>query len=282
MMHGVIRLVALGLVLLFCRSAVAQVELPRPSPSAKVSQVVGLTEITVDYSSPAVHGRKIFGGLLPEGQLWRTGANAATKISFSRDATVASHPVPAGSYSLFSIPGRSEWTVILNKNPTASANEYKQAEDLLRFTAKPRSAPKREHLTFLFSEFDNAGATLDLEWDTVRVSIPIKVDTDKQALAAISNIENSQWRQYNQAARYMLEQKKDYDAGLKLVEKSLAIHEDWQNLWTKAALLASMGDYKRALPLAEKAKTLGEALPSQQFFFATDVRKAVSDWKKKQ
>ncbi|HEX7499910.1 MAG TPA: DUF2911 domain-containing protein, partial [Polyangia bacterium] len=108
-------LVAAATLLLASANAYAQPELPRPSPSAKVSQVIGLTEITVDYSCPAVKGRPIWGALVPYDQMWRTGANQATKITFSRDVTFGDKPVPAGTYSLFTIPSKGAWTVILNK-----------------------------------------------------------------------------------------------------------------------------------------------------------------------
>src|SRR5262245_50315964 len=106
----------------------ADLDLPRPSPFAKVWQVVGLTEITVDYSSPGVKGRKIWGGLVPYDQMWRAGANSATKVTFSRDVTFAGKPEPAGTYSFFVIPGKSEWTVILNKkaDQTGTGRDYKQ------------------------------------------------------------------------------------------------------------------------------------------------------------
>ncbi|HJZ83960.1 MAG TPA: DUF2911 domain-containing protein [Polyangia bacterium] len=272
--------IALALPMLAASPALAQLELPRPSPLGKVSQVVGMTEISVEYSSPAVRGRKIWGGLLPYDKLWRTGANAATKITFSKDATVAGKAVPAGTYAVFTIPSKNEWTVILNKNPNQGGTDsYKQELDLMRFAVKPRACPHREHLTFLFSEFSENAATLDLEWEKLRVSIPIKVGTDVQALANIAAIEEGVWRQYNAAARYMLEQKKDYEAGLKLIEKSLAVKEDWLNVWTKASLLAAKGKYKEAYPLAERALALGQKAPA--FFFQDEVKKALDDWKKK-
>ena len=123
--------------------AFADLELPRPSPFAKVSQEVGLTQITVDYSSPGVKGRKIWGALVPFDKMWRTGANQATKITFSKDVTFVDKAVPAGTYSLFTIPAKSgEWTVILNKNPNqGGTGQYKQDLDLLRFQARPQVIP---------------------------------------------------------------------------------------------------------------------------------------------
>jgi hypothetical protein len=149
---------------------------PRPSPAAKVAQQVGGTMVEVDYSSPAVKKRKIWGDLVPEGKLWRTGANASTKITFSKDVTFGGKPVPAGTYALLTIPTPKSWTVILNKDTTLGGNvdKYKQEQDVVRFTATPKAAPARERLTFIFNDVTEDAATLDLEWEKVRVSMPIK------------------------------------------------------------------------------------------------------------
>jgi len=258
-----------------------QLELPHPSPYAKVSQHVGLTEISVDYSCPGVKGRKIWGGLVPYDKMWRTGANQATKISFSRDVTFGDKPVPAGTYALFTIPTKGDWTVILNKKPDqpGTMQEYKADQDLVRIQVKPKAAPHRERLAFLFSDFDDDKASLDLEWEKLRVSIPIKVDTAPQALASIKTTLDSTWRTYANAARYMLETKKDYDTGLKYIDQSLALKEDWFNVWIKASLLAAKGNYKEAYPAAEKAYALGQK--ADGFFLEADVKKALADWKKK-
>jgi hypothetical protein len=274
-------------VALSCLGALAtpalaqQLELPRPSPLAKVSQMVGLTEVAVEYSSPAVKGRTIFGGLLPWDQLWRTGANSATKITFSKDVTVAGTAVPAGSYAIFTIPGKQSWTVILNKNTNqGGTGQYKKELDQLRFQAKPEAIPNRERLAFVFNDFNESSASLALEWEKVRVVLPIGVHTDEQALANIKAMTDGSWRPYTSAARYLLEQKKDYDAGLKLVDQSIALHEDWLNVWTKAQLLAAKGNKKEAHALAEKSRSLGEKA-GDGFFFADEVKKAIAEWKGK-
>jgi hypothetical protein len=260
--------------------AAADLELPRPSPFAKVSQQVGLTDVTVDYSSPGVKGRKIWGGVVPYDQMWRTGANQATKITFSRDVTFAGKAVPAGTYALFTIPGKGDWTVILNKrsDQSGTARDYKADLDLLRVTVRPKPAPFRERLVFLFSDFTDDRATLDLEWEKLRVSVPLGMNTGAQVQAAIAAAVDGTWRVYAYAARYMLETKKDYDAGLKYADQSLAIKEDWFNVWIKASLLAAKGDYKDAHALAEKAYALGQK--ADVFFLEGEVKKALTDWKK--
>ena len=257
----------------------AQLQLPAPSPGAKVTQTVGLTEISVEYSSPGVKGRKIWGAVVPYGEVWRTGANA--KVTFSKDVTVGNTQVPAGSYAFFAIPTASEWTLILNKdfNQGGSA-KYNKDLDVARVQVQPRAIPHRERLAYVIADFTNDGASMDLEWEKVRVSLPIKLNTDVQALANIKSMTDRAWVPYTSAARYMLETKKDYDAGLQLVDKSLAIKEDWFNLWTKAELLHAKGKTREAYNLAEKANQLGQKEPDR-YFLADQVKKALVEWKGK-
>ncbi len=260
-------------------SALGQLQLPRPSPAAKVTQTVGLTEISVEYSSPSVKGRKIWGGVVPYGEVWRAGANQATKVTLTKDVTVGSTPVPAGSYAFFVIPTASEWTLILNKdfNQNGSSN-YKAELDVVRLSVHPKAIPPRERLAYLIADFTDDAASLDLEWEKLRASLPIKLGTQAQALANIKAATDGAWVPLNNAARYMLETAKDYDAGLQLVDKSLAAKEHWFNVWTKAELLAAKGKRKEALTYAQKAKQLGDKTP-QAFFLAEDVNKALREWK---
>jgi hypothetical protein len=274
-------LVAAATVVLASANAFAQLDLPRPSPSAKVSQVIGLTEITVDYSSPAVKGRPIWGALVPYNQMWRTGANQATKITFSRDVTFGGKPVPAGTYALFTIPTKGEWTVILNKkaDQSGTGREYKADLDLVRFQVHAKPAPHRERMTFLFSDFTDDKGTLDLEWDKLRVAMPIKVDTEAQAMANIAKSIDGTWRTYANAARYLAETKKDYDTGLKYIEQSLSLKVDWFNLWIKATLLADKGKTKDAITVGEQAYELGQK--ADFFFLEPEIKKTLAEWKKK-
>ncbi|MBP6334709.1 MAG: DUF2911 domain-containing protein [Bacteroidia bacterium] len=267
-------------LLLICISATtfAQLTLPAPSPKASVMQAVGLTDITIEYSSPGVKSRTIFGDLVPYDKLWRTGANSATKITFSKDVTIGTTKVAKGTYSLFTIPGKTEWTVILNKNSSASTDEYKQAEDAVRITSKAEVAPMRERLSFQIVDFEDAKATISLEWEKVRVSFPVTMSTDEQAMENIKSNLGSTWRNYNAAARYMMD-KKDYEAALKYSNQSLSLSDEWFNNWTKANILSKMGKNKEAYEFAGKAKTLGDKNPDG-FFFKDQVEKALVDWPK--
>jgi hypothetical protein len=262
-------------------AARADLELPRPSPFAKVVQTVGLTDITVDYSSPGVKGRKIWGAVVPYDQMWRAGANNATKLTFSRDVTFAGKPVPAGSYAFFVIPTKGAWTVILSTKADQNGvgRDYKESDDLLRVQVTPKAAPFRERLAYLITDFTDDKASLDLEWEKLRLAIPLTVGTSAQALASINNAIDNTWRTYANAARYMLENKKDYDTGMKYVDQSLALKEDWFNVWIKAELQAAKGDLKDARVTGDHAYELGKK--SQMFFLEGEIKKTLDEWKKK-
>jgi hypothetical protein len=255
-------------------------QLPSKSPGAKITQTVGLTDITVEYSSPAVRGRKIWGALVPYNEVWRTGANAATRVTFSKDVEIEKTPVPAGTYSFFAIPTATTWTLILNKVPNqGGAFNYKKEDDLLRVTVKPVAIPSRERLAYLVSNFTDDTASLDLEWEKIRVSLPIALKTKDQATANIADAVDNAWRPMTNAARYLVDQK-DYAGALDKVNASLAVKETWLNDWVKAQALAGQGKYKEAYPLAEKAQTLGNQ-NTKEFFAADDVKKALAEWKNK-
>ncbi|MFE8597238.1 DUF2911 domain-containing protein [Archangium violaceum] len=261
--------------------ASAQLELPSASPSAKVMQAVGLTEISVDYSSPAVKGRKLWGELVPFGQVWRTGANLTTKISFSRDVTFGGKPVPAGTYAIVSIPTEKEWTVVLNKELGlyGGGKAYDQKDDVARVSVTPTEAPNRERMTFLFSNTTDDQTSLDLEWGTLRVSVPVKTDTAKYAQDNIQASVNGAWRSLANAARYVADTSKDYNTALGYADDSLAIQSHWFNNWVKADILARTGKYAEARKFAQTAWDLGQK--DQNFFFKDQVAKALQDWKGK-
>lgn len=277
-MRTVLTLVA-ALALTTTASA-QQLELPRPSPNAKVSQVIGVTEISVDYSSPGVKNRKIWGGVVPYNQVWRAGANSATKITFAKDVIIDGKPIAAGTYAFFVLPTPTKWTLILSKNANQfGAFTYKKEDDVLRVDVKPQPAPMRERLAYQFSNFNDAGGSLDLEWEKVRVSLPIKVHTDEQVAASIKGFMNNGWSPWAQAARYELE-KKNIDEGMKLIDTSIQLKETWLNVFVKAQLYAARGNYKEALPLAQKAKEMGDK-DVEDFFLKADVENALKTWKTK-
>jgi hypothetical protein len=253
-------------------------KLPRPSHGAKVSATVGVTEVTVDYSAPAVKGRAIWGALLPHGQVWRAGANQTTKLTLSTDAQVGGKPVAAGTYGVFVIPSPTAYTFILSKDAGASEQSYREASDVLRVQVMPQAVPARERLAYQVLDATDEGATLALEWEKVRLAVPLKVDTQALVLAQIKALKGDDARPYNNAARWLLEHKLEAPLALELVNKSIALKEDWQSQWTRAELLFAKGDKAGARAAAARADELGKKTPDN-FFWADRVTKALAEWK---
>lgn len=275
-------LVALAGVLLAGAATAQEVPklvLPRPSPSATVKQTVGLTDITVVYSSPAVKGRKIWGDVVPYDEVWRAGANECSKVTFSTAITIGGKPVAAGSYCIFLLPTRSGWTFILNKDTAQwGAYAYKAENDVLRVPATATTIPARERMAFEVLDFTDGGGTLALEWDTLRVGVKFELATREAVLASIKALETSEWRPYANAARYLLETGTEPALALRLADRSISLKEDWYNLWIKAQLLAAAGQKKEAVEVARRSQELGKK--AQSFPLADDVAKAIADWSK--
>ncbi|MFB6229593.1 MAG: DUF2911 domain-containing protein [Salinibacter sp.] len=150
-------------------------EEPRVSPNATVSQTIGTTKVRITYGRPSVEGRKIFGGLVSYGEVWRTGANEATTFSVSSDVTIEGESLPAGTYSLYTIPGEETWTIIFNSVANQWGTNYDKSKDVLRVQVTPESAPQREMMTFLFENVKNSQGTCVLHWADVRVPFQIQV-----------------------------------------------------------------------------------------------------------
>jgi len=220
-----VSLIAMGAIIVSSPKINAQLSLPQPSPNASVTQTIGLTDITIEYATPAAKGRTIFGGLVPYNELWRTGANASTKVSFSRDVEIMGSKLPKGKYALLSIPAKDNFTVIFNKDVNASVDSYKKEEDQLRVSIPVSSCDHRERMTFMFADFTDSKGLIVMEWEKTRITIPVVVDTDVQAMENISRELGRTWRTYNAAARYHLDNKKELEKGLEYVDQSLALKE---------------------------------------------------------
>lgn len=271
--------------LAFARPVAGQLpspELPQASPKARVEQRVGLTDFAVDYSSPGVKGRKIWGELVPYDELWRAGANAPTTLKASADFTFGGTRVPAGTYSLLAIPGKSTWTIILNRNLKIQGTRgYAESDDVARLSVQPTSAPMRERLAYLFADTTENGSRFDLEWEKLRVSVPIAVDTAAQARANIDKALGEAWRPHFLSARYLLDSGGDLNEALGYIDSSIAIKATWWNNWVRAQILAKQDRPSDAVAAAEQALTLGAGDPVFEGFFKKDVEETVAQWRKK-
>ena len=274
------RLALLALVALPSVAHAQGLELPAPSPKARVDQRVGLTDFQLDYSSPGVKGRKIWGELVPFDKVWRTGANAATKLTVSRDFTFGDKAVKAGTYSLHTIPGKAAWTVILNSNPSANQGNYDEKLDVARVSVKPQAMPAvRERLIFLFSDTTDDATNLDLEWEKLRVRVPLKADTKAQVLAGIDKATGDAWRPHQQAADYLLDTGGDLDKALSYVDRSIGIQATWWNHWTKGQILAKKGMKAEALASFKQAQDAGKGVVAFESFGKAEVQKSIDGLK---
>lgn len=254
-------------------------ELPAPSPKARVEQRVGLTDFSVDYSSPGVKNREIWGGLVPYGELWRTGANRSTKLKSSGDFEFGGVKVKAGEYSLLSIPAEKEWTIILNSVAELPGTRgYDQAKDVARVKVVPEKVPARERLTFIFSDTTDDTSRLDLEWAGLRVSVPITVATAQQVSANIDAALAEAWRPHFASARYLFESGGDLATARQYIDTSIGIKETWWNTWYKAQILAKQGDKQEAVAAAQRAQQLGAGDEIFDGFFAEGVKKSIAEW----
>ncbi len=272
--------ILLPAALLLSLPAAAQT-VPSPSPRARVDQTVGITELSVEYSSPAVKGRKIWGELVPLDKVWRTGANQATKLTVSRDFKFGKTAVPAGSYGLFTIPGEKKWVAVLSADVNAwGSYTYDAAKDLARVELVPEKlAAPRERMTFLFSDTTESSTSLDLEWELLRVRIPISVDTDAQVEAGMAKALEDAWRPHFVAARYLLDSGGDLNRALDYVGRSIAIKPTWWNQWVKAQILGKQGKKKDAQKAAKDALALGKGDKTFETYFAPQIDKALQGWK---
>jgi len=245
--------------------------IPEASSTQTIIQDFGLGKITVTYSRPNVKGRKIFGGINPYGQVWRTGANAATTITFSENVKVEGNSVPAGTYALFSIPDRNQWTIILNKTAKQwGAYEYKQADDLLRFKVKPVDVKeKRETFTMQFANSTTKTSDLYIVWDHTAVPIHLETDDDAQITANIDklmSVPDVKKRPYFNAIQYYYENNKDMQKamGWALEAEKLEPKGPWYKLW-KARIQLKMGNRNAAIATAQEGINLAKASNDEEY-----------------
>ncbi len=204
--------------------ASAQIDAPQPSPSAKVEQKVGLTDVTLEYSRPAVRDREIFGGLVPFGEVWRTGANANTKITFSDDVEIEGKKLAKGTYAIYTVPNKDSWEVMFysDANNWGNPQEWDDAKVALKATAKVETMPfSMESFGIFVNEIKNDGAVLDFVWSNTAASLPFTVPTDTKTMASIERVMNGPGaNDYYAAASYYHESGKDLKKAHEWIKKS--------------------------------------------------------------
>lgn len=247
---------------------VAQVQLPRASPTASVSQTIGTTKITIDYHRPGMKGRTIWGDLVPFGKVWRTGANEATTITFTDPVKIEGKEVAAGKYALFTIPGADKWTFILSSDPGQfGAFSYDEKKDSLRVEVTPSPAPAAEWMRFTIEPTSPTAATIMLNWEKTAVPIRVEVDVNKivwsRIDAAVAAAKPADSDTFVAAAQYAADTNQRLDEGLTWADKSIAVKETLWNQWVKARLLHAKGRSTDAVPFMEKSIALAKGMPQE-------------------
>lgn len=232
-------------------------EFPAASPSSTLTQRVGVTDIELQYARPSMRGRKVFGGLEPYGSVWRTGANSATKIEFSTDVQFGGTDVPAGTYALFSIPGESEWTVMLNGSANQfGAYSYDESKNVASVTSKPIAlSTPIESLAFGFSDLSSDSATLYFEWENVRVPVTIKTDVVAELVPRIEAAMSGEGDlPYFAAAMFYYANDVDIDKAAAWIDEAVKAQPNafWVS-YRKGLILHKKGDMQGAMEAAKNS-----------------------------
>lgn len=263
-------------------TANAQIKTPAPSPKLKIETAIGLTDVMIEYSRPSAKGRTIFAadGLTPFGEMWRTGANASTKISFSTDVTVDGQALPKGEYALYTIPGKAQWDIIFYKNTThwGTPREYKAEEEALRIkVASKKTSTFVETFTIMPSNSKMNSAHIDLSWENTMATFKVATEVDKAVLADIDRVMAGTSRgDYYTAARYYYDNGKDLKKAHNWVTKANEIDSKFWQLRLQSLIEAKLGDKSTAVATAKKSMEAAKAAGNMDYVRMNE--KSIAEW----
>lgn len=253
-------------------------KLPQASTTQTVSQAFGLGKIDLTYARPSMKGRKIFGALEPFDKVWRTGANSATVIKFSEAVKVEGKDLAAGEYALFTIPGKTEWTIIFNKGTKEwGSYTYSEANDVLRVKVKPITLKdKVETFTIQFANISDTAADLQLSWENTLVNVKLTTSVDERVMANIAEAMKGEKKPYFQAAQYYYTNGKDLKTALEWMNEAEKQMTDapWVKLW-KARVQLKMGDKVGAAKTAKEGLDIATRIKNEEYvrLISIDINK---------
>lgn len=260
----------------------AQIETPQPSPFQKVEQKVGLTDVTLEYSRPAMRGRTIFGDLVPYDQVWRTGANANTKITFGDDVEVGGKTLKAGTYAIYTKPNKNNWDVIFYSDASnwGTPEKWDESKVAAMTTVETVEMPMNvETFTITFDDLSNTGANLGMLWENTYVAVPFKVNTDKTVTENITRVMNGPMaNDYYASAVYYLEADKDMNQAKTWIDKAIEMSKEpafWQYR-QKSLIYAKSGDKKGAITAAKKSMELAKEKGNKDYVALNE--KSLKEW----
>lgn len=263
----------------------AQIKTPAPSPAATVKQVVGLTDVEINYSRPSMKGRTIFGDLVPFGKLWRTGANKNSTVSFSEDVVIDGKTLKKGEYAIFTTPKADNWEVFFYSDTEnwGTPEAWSDAKVALKATVKPEMLNRNvETLTMGINNLDNNYGVLEISWEKTVVPVKFEVPTQKTAMASIDRVMGGPSSQdYFSAAQYLYQSNGDLTKALSYANKAVELNKD-KPFWMyrlKSLIQAKTGDKKGAI---ETAKTsLAMATEAKNADYVKMNNESIAEWSKK-
>lgn len=267
----------------FVATTHAQIKTPAPSPSQKITQQIGLTDVTVEYSRPSAKGRTIFGtgGLVPYGSIWRLGANAATKITFGDDVMVGGKELKKGSYAVLATPSANSWKVDFHSHESGNWGSYREKTPTASVTAEVKDLPFAvESFLIHFGNLTDNGAVLEFIWADKVAMVPLKFEVEQKVMAAIEKtLAGPSTGDYYAAGNYLLSIGKDLDKALMYVQK--ATKGDNPRFWQvrrEALILSKLGRAKEAIAAAKKSMELAKAAGNEDYVRMNE--KSIAEWAK--
>ena len=266
----------------------SQIKTPQPSPSSKLEQMIGLTEIGVEYNRPSKRGRGIFGDLVPFGKLWRTGANSSTKISFSTGVEINGNKIKEGTYSIFSIPNKTNWDIILYSDAELWGVPKDWDDKKIVFKSNYKShkfegSKRVETFTISLDNVTNNNTDLVIAWDDTYVKVKIDVPSRQMVDSSIESVlnESPKASDYYAAAVYYRQENIKLDIALKWINKAMEMTEDPQffQLRQQSLIMAANGDYKDAIEVAKKSLKLSIESDNQDYVKMNN--ESIDEWSKK-
>ena len=255
-MKHALQLLAASLLLAPAAQAQTTLSIPPLSPTTRIHQNFSTSYIDLTYSRPSLRGRTAFGGVVPNGTVWRTGANTITKVRFGEEVKINGQTVPAGAYALLAIPDAKEWTFILNRDTAQwGTYDYKQALDVLRVKAKPsKLAAPVETMSLTVENLKPASADLVVTWDRTQVALPIVADPDRIVMGQIEQAMKGEKKPYITAAQYYYNSGKDLTPAIGWLDEYIKANpKEYYGYYWKAKLLQKQGKNQEAIAAANKS-----------------------------
>ena len=266
----------------------SQIKTPRVSPASEIEQMVGLTEIEVEYSRPSKRGRDIFGNVVPFGKIWRTGADNCTTISFSTDVVIDSQTIQSGKYSIFSIPSKESWDVMLYSDTDLWGVPRDWDKDKIVFkstykTNQPNVNSIDETFTISFSNITNNDADLTFSWDYVSVTVNIAVPTKKIVSENIKEVMSGSPSpsDYYSAAVYYKQENINLDTALEWINKAIDLFENprFYQLRQQSLIMAANEKYSDAIAVAEES--LKHSIEADNMDYVKMNKESILEWTNK-